>query len=77
MRSDAAGGLGALRSVKPKEMRLLYQEAVSNGAVAQVTGSGHLRLSLNGQVFFGSRSASDVRAIKNAHSTLRKMGMVK
>lgn len=67
--------LRALRAVKSKDLRALVAQAVEHGAVASVTGSGHVKLTRPGlQPVIASSSPSDRMTVVNTRARLRRLG---
>jgi predicted RNA binding protein YcfA (HicA-like mRNA interferase family) len=60
-----------------KEVAELVRRARAHGWVVQKTRGGHLRWkSPDGKVVFSGSTPSDVRAVRNIRSSLRRMGLI-
>lgn len=65
-----------VRGVSPRELQDLYRAAVAEGCTLSQNRKGHLTVVLpNGRRFTGPKTASDNRAVLNARSTLRNLGL--
>jgi hypothetical protein len=66
----------ALRAVKPRELRTVYEDAEAAGCTIEITRSTHIRVTTPaGRIFTGPVTSSDRRGYHRTRSDLRRMGV--
>jgi hypothetical protein len=68
-------GRDPLRTVKPQELRQLYERARGLGCGLRMTNAGHIEVMCGTQKVFGPSTSGDRRVVLAVRSQLRRAGV--